>query len=185
MAFWISLGGDDLVEEAVDAVADHQPILGRLDVDITGPFVESVLDDVIDEFDYRGLLGLFPQSFRVDLLLFLLPPGLHLGIEKVAQDAPHLLGLFMSPEGAHDGLLDAGPGGDHRADLTACQRLQGIDGQDVKGIRHGQGEPPSLPGEGEDLVTVQELLGEEGKQRGVYLPHTPLEVHAGDAQLSP
>ena len=46
-----------LVQPAVDAVADPQAALGRLDVDVAGAFLDGVVDDVVDQPDDRRLAG--------------------------------------------------------------------------------------------------------------------------------
>ena len=46
----------DFVQAAVDAVADAQVVLQRLDVDVGGALVERLADDLVDELDDAGLL---------------------------------------------------------------------------------------------------------------------------------
>ncbi len=58
------------MEHAVDSVADVKAFLLRLDVDIAGPLVDGVGDDVINQFDNGGLLHLFPESLQINFAFF-------------------------------------------------------------------------------------------------------------------
>ena len=46
----------DLVQHAVDPVADPQAVLGRLDVDVAGPVLDGLGDEHVDVLDDRGVL---------------------------------------------------------------------------------------------------------------------------------
>jgi hypothetical protein len=45
-----------LVQDAVDAVADAQFVLGRLEMDVGGAVLEGLPDDLVDELDDAGFL---------------------------------------------------------------------------------------------------------------------------------
>ena len=60
IAAWKRLisGGSVLrLQQAVDAVADAEAVLLRLDVDVAGPLVGGLDEDLVDELDDRRLLG--------------------------------------------------------------------------------------------------------------------------------
>ncbi len=54
-------------QHAVDAVADAQVVLQRLDVDVGGALLERLAEDLVDEVHHRGLLVVLVQ--HGDLLL--------------------------------------------------------------------------------------------------------------------
>ena len=48
----------NLIQNTVDSVTDLQSIFERLDMDITGPFINGLTDDQINKLDDRRLPGL-------------------------------------------------------------------------------------------------------------------------------
>ena len=59
-----------LDQPAVDAVADAQRVVARLDVDVAGAFLDGVVDEVVDQLDDRRVAGrLLEVGDVLDLLL--------------------------------------------------------------------------------------------------------------------
>ena len=58
---WICGGTWCVVQHAVDAVADREVVLVRLDVDVAGPLVDRLEENLVDQLDDAGLLGHLQQ----------------------------------------------------------------------------------------------------------------------------
>ena len=58
-----------VLQHAVNAVADAELVLERLEVDVRGPQLDRVPQDLVDEADDRGVLG---RAVQVGVLLAVL-----------------------------------------------------------------------------------------------------------------
>ena len=141
------------LQQAVDAVADLDPRLLDLDVDVRRPLVGRLDEDLVDEVDDRGLLGLLGHLGVVGLdvleeLDLVVLAGLGQGRDGVAAD----------PEVGLDEPGDLAGRGEHRHDVQAGERLQLVEGVGVERVAGGDDERPVVPGDGHEVLAVDELL---------------------------
>ena len=167
----------DLVQDAVDAVADPEGLLVRLDVDVRGPLLDGVGEDQVHQLDDRGILGRLPQLGDVDVVVPL-PEGLDVLVVEVLHDVLDHAGRVVV---LVDGVLDGGLRRHHRLHLEAGHELDVVDGEDVAGVRHGDGQDVAGAIDGDDLVLLGDLRGDELDDDGVDLEVG--QVDGGDAVL--
>ncbi len=89
----ISWGSDCVCKDAVDAIADAQAGLFRLDVNVAGPLVGRLDEDLVDELDDAGFLGHLGRFAVV-------------GLEPFEQLDALVLGALLH-EGGHGFAADA------------------------------------------------------------------------------
>src|SRR2546422_903398 len=153
-----------VVEDPVDAVADPQRVLERLDVDVGGLGGDRVLDEEVHEPYHRRLEGHVAQM--VDVLVAvggaLLVHALDDALERRGVGAVVIaVDRLENPRGRADDELDGQPGG-----------LPEVVGHDrVERIGRGDGEHAALDGDRADPVLAQ-ILGRdvlEHRHRGRQL----------------
>src|SRR5262249_34518086 len=76
----------DVVKDPVDAEADAELLLVRLDVDVRGARLQRLDEDQVGELDDRGGLGGLGQVDEVDLLALLPLDDVHVGAGLDARD---------------------------------------------------------------------------------------------------
>ena len=122
------------VQHAVDAVADPQARLLRLDVHVAGPRLDRLQQDLVDQPDDRGLLGHLRElgAVGLDLLEQLDAVVARLGHQAVDRLAAHAqVGL--------DQLGDLRAAGQHGHDAQAgggAQLVQRIEVERIAGGHH-------------------------------------------------
>ena len=127
----------DLVEHAVDAEADEQRILLRLEVDVGGPVLGGLEDHGVDEPDERRIGDAVVDLEVVDLLL------LHLQLQLLLDGgagAERLRGTRQSAE------LDEDVVAGRHAELERVARREPelVDSLNVAGVGNGDPERPVL-----------------------------------------
>jgi len=134
------------MELAVDSEADLNAGLLGADVDVAGPFPDRLGKDGVDQTDNRRFVRHILERGDLDLLGGLIGDLFHLGLRidlHALQDAAH---SRLHPVDAVDQLVQFAFGADDRFHLGVGRDFDGIQGVDIEGIRHGDGqEPPLLP----------------------------------------
>lgn len=171
--------GEDLVEDAVHAQADADPVLLGLDVDVGGALGDAALDDVVHQSDGGGRArGVVGQVGGLDAQLVGVGRARFLGLALHLADGP--LGALGAVEG-RDGVVDARLGGDHGDDAAARRGAGVLLGHEVEGVGHGQVELVALGAHGHDGVLLGQVLGDQLGHLGRDLDVG--EVDEVDAQL--
>ncbi len=162
----------DVVEQAVDAVADAQLLLVRLDVDVAGALLDRRHQDDVHQLDDRRLLALLGEHLGADLLELLED----LDVAGVAEDRHVLERLAGDLEGARrrrgaaagglavvprDRLDDRGLGRDDRLDVVARHELDVVHGEHVGRVGHRDRQRGAGARERDDLVLLRGLGGNE------------------------
>jgi len=134
-------------------------------VDVRGPLLDGVGQDQVDQLDDRRVLGRLPQLGDIDGVLALLERFDVLVIEVLHDVLDHAGRVVVLV----DGILDGGFGRHHRLHLEAGHELDVVDGEDVTGIRHGDGEDVARAVDGNDLVLLGDFRRDQLDDVGVDL----------------
>ncbi len=189
----------DVVEDAVDAVADAEFLLVGLDVDVARALLNGRHQDDVDELDDRRLAPLFLERLGADLLHVREDLDV-LGAHHHRRHFIHGLGGDFEGADAADGggrgggglLLRnrvitrdrVGHGGfrrNDRLDVVARHELDVVHGEHVRRIGHGDRQRRTRPAERNDLVFLSGLGGDELDDPGIDLELR--QVDRGDAVL--
>jgi len=139
----------DLLQDAVDAVAQAQRALERLDVDVGTVHADRFGDDQIDEADHAGLLGL-----DRDVVIFLiLRHRLGFGDEQVD-------GLRAESVEVGQGHRDVALGAEHEIDAGVEHHAQAVDRGQVRHAARGELEDAVLESQRHDAVAQGNLGGD-------------------------
>ncbi len=122
-----------LVEHAVDAVADAEFLLVRLDVDVRRVALDGVGEDQVHELDDRRVLGLARQLADVDVVLVL--DQLEVFDVEVRHHVRERGGLVVV---LVDRGLDRLFRGDDDLDVVPGEELDVVDREDVRRIGGGE-----------------------------------------------
>ena len=148
------------LQQAVDAVADAEAVLLRLDVDVAGPLVGRLDEDLVDQLDDRRFLGLLGQLAVVGLDVFE-------QLDLVLGRAPATSAVTVSPPTPKCVLDEPGDlarAGQHRLDVQAGERLQLVEGVDVERVAGGDDERAVVPGERHQVAAVDQLQRHAGER---------------------
>ena len=143
----------DVVEDPVDAHAHHGVLALGLHVDVGGPLVEGVVEQVLHGVDHRPVVGLQALLVgEVDELLEIAHLAVHVDHRLVQGGVD--AGLEAVDVG--DALEDVGLGAEHRPDLRLDHVAKVLEEHLVPGVgdrqlHHpvdlGEGQAPVAPGE--------------------------------------
>ena len=164
------------VEHAVDAVADPQPRLLRLDVYVAGPRLDGLQQDLVDQPDDRRLLRHLREfrAVRLDLLqeFHAVVVG-RLGHQPLDRLAAHAqVGL--------DQLGDLVAAGQHGHDRLAGGQAQLVQRVEVERIAGGDHQSAVVLADGEEGLAVDELGRELLEQRKVHVRLGEVDVVQAD-----
>ena len=168
-------GDRGVLKHAVDAIADAQVVLVRLDMNIAGPLVQRLQEYLVDQLYDRCLLGHLQQVFAVLGGLGNHPEavGAHHLVDGVAADAE--VGLYE--------LGDLVGRREYRFDLQPCHQPQLVEGVQVERVGGGHRQRVVVAPDGNDLL-AEDQFGRQGLQRlGVELHRR--QVDRRDRQLLP
>ncbi len=141
------------VQNAVDTMAHAQTRLLRLDVNVAGPQIDRLQQDLVDQPHHRGFLGL-RREFGVGINgLVEFDAVVGLGQEAVDRFAAHAQ-VRLDPLG---NLLAAGQNGHHR---QACGHAQLVQGVQVERIAGGDDEAAVVAADGEERFAMHEARRE-------------------------
>ena len=137
----------DLAQHAVDAVADAQALLERLDVDVRGAGVDGARDHAADDPDDRRLARQIAQ-----------PPDVVLGAETAGVDGlDQLAGRGAAAVQALERGLDVARRRDPGPDRLAGEQLHRADRVVVERIGHRDREAVLGLGERQDVRLLEEV----------------------------
>ena len=144
-----------LLQDAVDPVADRDLVLVRFDVDVRGPLVDRLDDDLVDQLDDARLLG------HLEQVLAALDRGSAAG-QVVGPD--HLVqGVAAEAEVGLDQLLDVVPRREHRLDVETGAEPQVVEDVEVEGVAGGDVEDAVLARDGDEALPVDHLRRQRPK----------------------
>jgi hypothetical protein len=139
------------------AVAHAEIVLVRLEVNVAGPLVDRLDQDLVDQLDDRGFLGhLNIEIGRIDRCLINDLDILALGDHLVDDIATH-------PIERLDELVDLSLGGQDRLDRLTDDSLNLIEREDQIRIRCRDADAAAIAADGHDLVPVDQTAGHEGE----------------------
>src|SRR5262249_25139602 len=134
---------------------------------------DGVHEDHVDEAHYRRLVRRLLELEDVDL-----GRALFLAFHQLDVGGPFHLGddvgdVALVVVRAIDGRPDGRLAGDHGYHLEIGHEAHVVQGEDVGGIGHGQGDLVALPPDGQHLVLARNLLRHE-------LEHFGIDVELGE-----
>jgi hypothetical protein len=178
-AFILVGGPHDLLQHAVDAVADADVLLVALEVDVRRSFLHRVGEDAVDQLHHRRLVHRRGEGDRGHLLLGVRHhlDVVHLDLLEQIGDA--LVGLLVL---AVDRLLEGEVPRDDGLDVQPGDELEVVDHPQVGGVGHRHRERAPHAAQRQHLVLRRDLGGDQLQDAGVQLH--PLQVHGGHAVLA-
>ena len=145
------------MEYPVDAIADSQIALGRLDVDVGGSLLHRLQDDQVDELHDRGLLDDGAQRGEVLLLVE--------GI--VDHDLGDVVDLLVELAALVEQIGQLGGGDGDAGESLAEQGAQVVDCPQISRCDHADDQFTVLTAQWHGLVPVAEVLGQQRPQRRI------------------
>ena len=155
------------MQDAVNAVADAQFVLLRLEMDVGGAVLEGLPNDLVDEFDDAGLLVAFGDLLVLDQQFQRLVVAGHF-VQGFGADAVILF----------EGLFQFVLGGQAEGDRLAGVELDGVEHGGVERIADGDEEAAVLEFGGEDGIL-------EGDFGGDLLARFGGDIHLGNLDERP
>ncbi len=153
----------DLVQDAVDAVADAQIVLERLDVDVRRPLVDRFANDLVDEFDDARLGVIGSDVLRLLALFAIVGAGRSEDLlEGLRADAVNRLDRADELAARDDDPLDLAPG------QLLLRQPPGDGIEDVVGRELGGGLGCL---ERQDLVLEDKAAREHAQRRPIHLAY--------------
>src|SRR5690606_18737100 len=148
------------LEDAVDAIANGELVLVRLDVDVARALVDRLDDDLVDEPDDARLLRHLEEVLRA--LARRSGFGLadaHHRVDRVAADAVVRL----------DQLVDLRLGSEHGLDAEPGEHARLVEGVEVVGVARDDAEAAVRAGDGDDPAPEDDLRRQVLEGPGVDL----------------
>ena len=136
------------MHDAVNAVADDQPVLERFDMDVRSAGVERLADHQADQADYRCFACLVFQMLNVGLVEVVDVHRL-----DVLDDLAH--GRAAAAEQAFEGGLKVIATGHAYPYRPFRQDVKGLDRIGIGGIHHGYGDGVPILGDGQSRGLAQ------------------------------
>ncbi|MNG93232.1 hypothetical protein D3C79_521890 [compost metagenome] len=171
------LAEDVLVQHAVDALADAQHLLVRLDVDIRGPHLHRVLEQGAQQLGHRRLPLVGPG---IEVAAAELEPGLLMLLVQLHGEVLDLAGAAIEPVEILQQL--AFPCHRQHQLARAEQGGDGIQGAQVGGIRHGHRHLVVAEVDRQRTIATGLHLRQQRHGRGVY--GEVVEIEEGHVQLT-
>jgi len=150
-----------LFQHAVDAVANAQPLVERLDVHVAGPLANCLDQDLVDELDQSAVLG------QLQVL-----PGARqfVELEHVAALGEHLIDRAgAEAELGPRQLLDRCGGGDHRPDVTVDDQPQLVEYRQVERVGRGNDDRAVFSSQGQEAATCKHAWRHQRDDRRIDL----------------
>ncbi len=150
-------------------------------MDVAGAALDGVAEDHVHQLDDGGLVRRLLQVLQVHLgLLFL---ELQMGFGAVEGGHHRFQVVFrLQAVSALDRVLNLALGHHHRLDVVAGHELDVVQGENIGGIGHGDGQRGAHPAERKNLVALGDFVGNELDDRGVDLKIG--EIDGGNAVLA-
>ena len=137
-----------LVQDTVDAVANGHLVLVGLDMDIAGPFVHRLDDDLVDQSDDRCLLGHLQQ---------IVTAAGHGAAGFVVVGCQFVQGVAAQTIVGLDELLDVVLGGQDGVDLKPGRHPHIVHRVEVEGVASGHSQGVAFAGDGDDALPEHHL----------------------------
>ncbi len=145
------------MEHPVDAVADAERLLVGLDVNVGGALSDRADEDGVTEPDDRRIARATLEVDQVDVVRVFGDLDL-VGVEALHDVVVGDLGRLV---GALDRRADGGLRGDDGFDVVPGEEFDVVDGVEVRGIGHRDDERRPGATDGDDLVAIADILGDQ------------------------
>jgi len=194
---------EDVMQDAVDAEADPDLVHERLDVDVTGAFLDGALENDFGDADDGSLVGYLGDGVHghAALALLIVVVGEHARVAYRVRELLHVdpaegacgrgrllrrtgTGTASGPsalEGVGDGHPDAFWVGEQGLDVLLQVDLEVVRRHDVGGLGHCHPHTAIAPGVRDGPVALGDVLGDEGRHSRVGWVVS--DVHVRDTKL--
>ena len=146
-----------VLERAVDAVADGEAVLARLDMDVRRAHLDGARDELVGEADDRRAARHVLEALDIALCV----DGLRLRARRLLRCARRGIEPLVR-------RLDVAQGGDARLDALLRAQLDGADRHLVERIGHRQGHRLRPVGERQHLGMAQEIAAEQWFEQRLF-----------------
>src|SRR6185437_658422 len=173
--------GHDMLQNPVNPEAHAVFFFVGLNVDVTGAFLHRIAQNDVHQLDDGSLVRGLLQLAEVHLLLL----SLKFDVRFVSHGRQQFVDV-LSPASAvpirllnrlHDRRLAR----HHRLDIEPGHELDIVHGEHVRRIHHGNGQRRPYPAQGQNLVALSRLLGNQLHHRRINFKI--LQVDGGNAVL--
>ncbi len=137
-----------LMEDAVNAIADAQLVLLRLEMDVSGAVLEGLPNDLVDELDDAGFLVAFRDFLVLDQQF-----------QRLVGAGHFVQGFSANPVVLFEGLFQFVLGGEGEGNRLAGVELDGVEHGGVERVADGDEEAAVLEFGGEDGVLEGDFGG--------------------------
>ena len=149
--------GEDMAQDAVDTHADGHGGFTGLQVDIGNVLVDSILQEAVDQTDGGcGILGIGADDVGGGDVLEVGGLGGFIVLQV-------LQGLFggLGAVGVVDGPGEGLGSGQHGHDLLAGGHVDGLGGDEVQGVGHGQEQHIAVGLDGDHIILLGQGAGDQ------------------------
>src|SRR5215472_11433392 len=173
----------DGLQLSVDSETHTQFRLVGLNVNVARAALDGIRQNQVDELDDRSFFGSFFERRRIELRLL----RRQLQFLVLFGQVFHQVGEFLGVGGCAsvepcDGIPNRRFGRHHGFHVETGYELDVVHGENVRGIRHGNGENGTDAGERNDLITRGGVLGNQLDNVGIDF--VILQVDRGYAVLA-
>ena len=150
----------EVVENAVDAVAEHHVLLHRLEMNIACLPAQRLHHDRVHDADDRCAHGLLFQVRRLRLDLLVLG-DFHVVVDGLLE---RLFQRFLLSRESFEQFVDVALRRDERNDVVLGHRAKIVQGQDVERVAERDRQRVAHPGHGHGQVPLHRVLGHQFDQ---------------------
>ncbi|MNM87217.1 hypothetical protein D3C81_993920 [compost metagenome] len=161
-----------LVEHAVDALAQAQDLLVRLDVDVRGLHLHRILEQHLQQAHHRGVAVVQAEAAEVEVAVF----------QALVKLAGQLGDLAGAPVEAVEVVEQLALAHHRRLERLAQQAAQLVEGVEIEWIAHADQQAVALLDQQDGAETPRQCLGQALDQRRVELELAQVDV--GNIELA-
>src|SRR6266542_5869883 len=148
-------GIDLRIERSIDSILYLHFCVARLDVNVRGPRLHSVVNDRVDQLNYRGHFGIGCPPIKVKYLL----PMFCFSYERDTKTGCRLLQHALRGIASAQNDFYSSRGGDIRNDASVKGAGQLIKTFKVRRVCHGNMQTPVISFERKKLMTDHQVHG--------------------------